>query len=257
MLDLRLDGAVVLITGGASGIGLACASAFVQQGAAVVLLDKNFDEAADIASSLCKGGYQALAVVADITDDQATGIAIKKSVEWKGKLDVLICCAGVSGPVGELVPAISASAWARVIDVNLNGLFHTTHYAIPYLQQSKIASVVILASDSSFLAYPGMSPYSAAKGGVLMLTRALAVDHPALRVNCICPSVVDTPMSRGDLGLDKDEMKTGKFPVIQPDQIVNHILFVASPVSAPMNGASMVVDFGYMARPSFPQPDFV
>lgn len=257
MLDLHLDGAVVLITGGASGIGSACAAAFVQQGAAVILLDKNFDEAAQLAESLRGDGYQALAVAADITDNQATGSAIKTSVEWKGRLDVLVCCAGISGPVGELVPAISASAWARVIEVNLNGLFQVTHYAIPYLERSQVATVVILASDSSFLAYPGMAAYSAAKGGVLMFTKALAVDHPELRVNCICPSVVNTPMSRADLGLSSTELETGSFPVIQPHQIANHILFAASPVSAPMNGTSVVVDFGYMARPSFPQPDFV
>lgn len=257
MLDLRLDEAVVLITGGASGIGSACASAFVRQGAAVILLDRNFAEAERLAASLRGEGYQALAVAADITDAQATGEAIRKSVEWQGRLDSLICCAGISGPVGEQVPEISASAWQQVINVNLNGLFYTAHHAIPHLRQSQVASMVILASDSSFLAYPGMAPYSTAKGGVLMFTKALAVDHPELRVNCICPSVVNTPMSRADLGLSAADMETGSFPVIQLDQIVNHILFAASPVSAPMNGASVVVDFGYMARPSFPQPDFV
>ena len=257
MLDLRLEGAIVLITGAASGIGLACASAFAQQGASVVLLDKNLAQAEASANALRHKGHQARAVTADVMSDAATRKAIAQAITWHGRLDILICCAGISGPVGKTVPEISLQAWEQVIGVNLTGLFHTTRHAVSHLQQSAIGTVVMLASDSSFLAYPGMAPYSAAKGGVLMFTKALAIDHPGLRVNCICPSIVNTPMSRTDLGISAQDMETGDFPVISPAQIVNHILFAASPVSAPMNATSIIVDFGYMARPSFPQPDFI
>lgn len=257
MLDLKLESATVLITGAASGIGLACASAFAEHGASVALLDKNFEQAEAAASTLRQKGQQALAVTVDVTNDDATRSAIAQAVAWQGKLDILVCCAGISGPVGKTVPEIQPQSWEQVIGVNLTGLFHTTRHAIPALQQSPIGSVVILASDSSFLAYPGMAPYSATKGGVLMFAKALAVDHPDLRVNCVCPSVVNTPMSRADLGISAQDMEVVEFPVISPAQITNHILFAASPVSAPMNATSMIVDFGYMARPSFPQPDFM
>ena len=89
-----------------------------------------------------------------------------------------------------------------------------------------------------------------------MLVRALAVDHPDLRINCLCPSLVETPMAIADLGMDGDALRKMGVPVILPNQLANHALFLASPISAPINGASLVVDFGYMARPAFPQPAF-
>ncbi len=256
MLDLRLSGVSVLITGGASGIGAACVRAFAAQGAAVAVLDRDGPAAEALAAALRAEGGEALALAADVTDDAAMGTAVARAVSWRSRLDVLLCCAGVSGPVGRPVTEITSADWAKVMAVNLGGLFHAARHALPSLEAGGTGSLVILASDSSFLAYPGMAPYSTAKGGALMLTRALAVDHPRVRVNCVCPSVVDTPMSRADLGMDNEQMAAADFPVIAPAQIANHVLFLASPVSAPMNGAALVVDFGYMARPSFPQPDF-
>jgi dihydroanticapsin dehydrogenase len=257
MLDLQVKGATVLITGGASGIGAACARAFAAQGAAVVVLDRDAASAAALAVALVSEGHEALAVAADVSDDGAMKTAVAQAAAWRDGLDVVLCCAGISGPVGQRVTETASADWARVMAVNLGGLFHAARHAMPWLEASPVASFVILASDSSFLAYPGMAAYSTAKGGALMFTRALAVDHPRVRVNCVCPSVVDTPMSRADLGLDEAQMARANFPVISPGQLANHVLFLASPISAPMNGAALVVDFGYMARPSFPQPDFV
>jgi len=256
MLDLGLSDAVAVITGGASGIGAACARAFIAQGGAVVLLDRDNAAGTALATALRQEGGTALFLPADVTDEGAMAEAMAKAARWRGRLDVLLCCAGISGPVGKLVSETSSAAWAQVMAVNLGGIFHSVKHAIAPLETSPIGTIVVLASDSSFLAYPGMAPYSTAKGGALMLTRALAVDHPRLRVNCVCPSVVDTPMSRRDLGLAGGAMQAAGFPVIAPAQLANHVLFLASPVSAPMSGAALVVDFGYMARPSFPQPDF-
>ncbi len=256
MLDLLLNGASVLITGGASGIGAVCAEAFARQGAAVALLDRDADNVEAKVVALRARGHDALALVADVTDDAAMALAVNQAARWRGRLDILVCCAGISGPVGRTAPDIAPAEWAQVMAVNLGGVFHAARHALPLLETSAHGSMVVLASDSSFVAYPGMAPYSAAKGGVLMLTRALAVDHPRVRVNCVCPSVVDTPMSRTDLGMDAVQMAEAPFPVIAPAQLANHVLFLASPVSAPMNGAALIVDFGYMARPSFPQPEF-
>ena len=253
MFDLDLCNAVILITGGASGIGAACARAFVAEGAAVVLLDRDTDAGNALAAAF---GEAALFVAADVSNEAAIADAVAQAATWRGHLDALICCAGVSGPVGAPITTIAAADWTHVMNINLGGVFNTAKHSIPWLEVGCLRSIVILASDSSFLAYPGMAAYSASKGGALMLTRALAVDHPALRVNCICPSVVDTPMSRRDLGMTEAQMGAAQCPVIQPQQIANHVLFLTSRVSAPINATSVVVDFGYMARPSFPQPEF-
>lgn len=256
MLDLELAGSVVVITGAASGIGAACARAFAGQGAAVVLLDRDAIAGAALAAGLTGQGQAALFLAADVTDEAAIASAMAHALAWRQRIDALVCCAGISGPVGQTVAEIAAADWARVMAVNLGGIFHSVKHSIAALERSPIGTVVILASDSSFLAYPGMAAYSTAKGGALMLTRALAVDHPRLRVNCLCPSVVDTPMSQRDLGIAEGAMQAAGFPVIAPAQLAKQVLFLASPVSAPVNGAALVVDFGYMARPSFPQPDF-
>lgn len=256
MLDLGLTDTVMAITGGASGIGAACAEAACAQGAAVIIIDRDRDKGSALAERLARAGHAALFVEADVADDDAMATAMIASAAWRGRIDSLICCAGISGPVGKPVTEIQAADWQSVLAVNLGGIFHAAKYALPLLERSAVATLVIIASDSSYLAYPGMAAYSASKGGALMLTRALAVDHPRVRVNCLCPSVVDTPMSRRDLGLTGDEIARAGFPVIAPARIATHAMFLASPASAPINGTSLVVDFGFMARPAFPQPGF-
>ncbi|HEX7390082.1 MAG TPA: SDR family oxidoreductase [Acidiphilium sp.] len=256
MLDLELTNAVVAITGGASGIGAACAEAACAQGAAVIILDRDRVGGTALAERLAQAGHAALFVATDVANDAAMATAMTAAGTWRGCIDSLICCAGISGPVGKPVTEIRDADWQSVLAVNLGGLFHTSKYALPLLERSAVATLVIIASDSSYLAYPGMAAYSASKGGALMLTRALAVDHPRVRVNCLCPSVVDTPMSRRDLGLTGDEIARAGFPVIASERIATHALFLASPVSSPINGTSLVVDFGFMARPAFPQPEF-
>ena len=252
MLDLGLSGAIVLITGGASGIGAACAKAFAAEKCHIVILDCNRSagEKMEADIDLCRF------IETDITSDIDVSSAIELIMAEYGKLDVVLCCAGISGPVGKNICDIESAQWERVMAVNLGGIYRTARFCIPALLQSPIATMLVIASDSSFLAYPGMSVYSASKGGVLMLVKALAVDHPDLRINCLCPSLVETPMAIADLGLDGDTLRKMGVPVILPSQLATHALFLASPISAPINGASLVVDFGYMARPAFPQPAF-
>lgn len=110
----------------------------------------------------------------------------------------------------------------------------------------------MLASDSSFVAAPGMVAYNASKGAVLQLVRALSVDlgPRGIRVNCVCPSVVDTPMARADLG--DAALDHADFPVQRPADVAAHVLYLASPISRPVNGTALVSDFGYLARSSFP-----
>ena len=165
----------------------------------------------------------------------------------------MVSCAGISGPVGTLLPDVTLAEWSEVLQVNLTGAFLVLRAAVVPLRRSPAASVVVVASDSAFVAAPGMVPYGASKAAVLQLARAAAVDlaPDGIRVNAVCPSIVDTAMSRGDLGLDAG-FAAQPYPVQTADDVAAQIAFLASPVSRGVNATALVSDFGYSARSTFP-----
>lgn len=253
-MDMHLNGRVILVTGGASGIGLACVHAMVDEGAKVLIVDRA-SAGAEVARNLRLEGHSVEFVQADITSERDIQKAVQYAKDTFGRLDTLIGCAGISGPVGSKVTDISSKDWDQVMAVNVRGNFLAAKHTIPLLVDSDVASIVFLASDSALVAFEGMTPYCTSKGAVLMLTKGLSVDHPKIRVNCLCPGVVDTPMSRTDLGRPEGFEGT-ELPIMQAAQLARHAVFLASPVSAPMNGTSVVTDFGYLARSAFPALDF-
>lgn len=113
-------------------------------------------------------------------------------------------------------------------------------------------AIVFMASDSSYVAALGMTVYGASKAALVMLARGISVDHPRVRVNCVCPSIVDTPMSRRDMGRVHHGFGGADYPVHSADDVARYALFLASPASRSVNGTSLVADFGYMARSAFP-----
>ncbi|WP_410674222.1 SDR family NAD(P)-dependent oxidoreductase [Amycolatopsis sp. cmx-4-68] len=227
-----LAGKAVLVTGGASGIGLACVRAFRAEGARVGVVDRA--PGPDV-------------VRADVTDEPALAAAVDTVARRLGGLDVVVGCAGVSGPVGTPLAGTSAAGFATVLAVNVTGQFLLVKHALPWLPDG--GAVVLLGSDSAFTAAPGMVPYCASKGAVVAMTRALAVEVPGVRFNCVCPSVVDTPMARADLGAVLDDPA---FPVQQAGDVARQVLFLASPASRPVNGQAVLADFGMSARSAFP-----
>ena len=239
-MDLQLDGRRILVTGAASGIGAACARAFADEGARVAGLDRT--------------AAPGVTHPADLTDEDAVAIAIDAAAADLGGLDAVVACAGVSGPFGRGIEEITLAEWNAVLAVNATGAFLTAKHALRHLRGSAAPAIVLLASDSSFVAAPGMVPYNASKGAVLQLTRALSVDleRDGVRVNCICPSIVDTPMARGDLDVAEGGFAQAPFPVQTADEVARHALYLASPASRPVNGHALVSDFGYLARSSFP-----
>ncbi|MEU5697206.1 SDR family oxidoreductase [Actinosynnema sp. NPDC020468] len=223
----------VLITGGASGIGAACAALFRAEGARVVVLDR------------APGPDD---VRADVTDEGSVAAAVATAVARLGGLDVVVGCAGVSGPVGTPLVDTSAADIATVIAVNVTGQLLLAKHTYPHLSAG--GSIVFLASDSAFVSAPGMVPYCASKGAVVSLTRALAVELTGVRVNCVCPSIVDTPMARGDLG--DDALDHADFPVQAPEDVAWQVLHLASDRSRAISGHALLADFGYSARSAFP-----
>nr|WP_042177966.1 SDR family oxidoreductase [Kibdelosporangium sp. MJ126-NF4]CEL12883.1 3-oxoacyl-[acyl-carrier protein] reductase [Kibdelosporangium sp. MJ126-NF4]CTQ98568.1 3-oxoacyl-[acyl-carrier protein] reductase (EC 1.1.1.100) [Kibdelosporangium sp. MJ126-NF4] len=237
-MRIDLAGRTVLVTGAASGIGLACARAFLAEGARVGVVDRNVVPELD---------GDVVAVCADVTDEQSVADAVAVVTRRFGRLDVVVGCAGISGPVGTSLAETSAAEVAAVLAVNVTGQILLVKHAQPWLTED--AAVVLLGSDSAFTAAPGMVPYCASKGAVVALTRALAVEMPGVRVNCVCPSVVDTPMARGDLG---DVLDDPDFPVQAADDVARQVLFLASPAARPINGQAVLADFGMSARSAFP-----
>lgn len=256
-MDLALGGRVALISGAASGIGRASARAFAAEGARVALLDRDAAALADLRDELSAAGAVASAFVCDVTDETAVGRAVAAAAAQFGSLDHVVSCAGISGPFGADLAEISLADWNAVFAVNVGGAFLLVRAALPWLRAAEAATIVLLASDSAVVAAPGMVPYCASKGALVQLATALAVEFATergggIRVNALCPSIVDTPLSRGDLGLEVQGFADVDYPVQSADEVAQHVLYLSSVRSRPVNGVALLSDFGYAARSSFP-----
>lgn len=254
-MDLELTGRFAVVTGGASGIGRACVERLVAEGARVVILDKS-PAGPDVAAALAQHGSDVAFVHCDISREADVRAAFASVIDKHGGIDALLCCAGISGPVGATAPDISVEDWDRVMAVNVRGSFLAAKHAIPALTQSAVGAVMFVASDAALVAFEGMSPYCSSKGAVVMLAKSLSTDFPTVRFNCLCPGVVDTPMSRADLGFP-DGFDEANLPVIGADQLAKQAVFLVSPASHPINGTTLVSDFGYAARSALPALQFV
>lgn len=234
----RLDGAVAVVTGAASGIGAACAERLRVDGATVVTVDA------------AEGVDHEL----DVRDEPAVEAALAAVVDTHGTLDVLVHAAGVAG--GGPVHLLDAEEWDRVVDVNLKGTFIVNkHSSIHMLNQGR-GSIVNIASIEGLEGTEGGSAYNASKGGVVMLTKSMAIDYGrrGIRVNCICPGGIDTPMLRSitdSEGMDlyreklRDEHLLGRFG--QPSEIAAAAAFLASDDASFITGHALVVDGGFTA----------
>ncbi|MFT4124561.1 MAG: SDR family oxidoreductase [Microbacteriaceae bacterium] len=249
---MRLTGRRALVTGAAGGVGAATARALAAEGVRLGLLDAAPAVAA-LAAELAVDGVPAASACADLADAAAAAAAVDALIAGLGALDLLVLCAGVSGPVGTPIERTALADWERVLAVNVTGAFLVLRQALPALRDSDAPAVVVVASDSAFVAAPGMAPYGASKAALLQLARAAAVElAPAgVRVNAVCPSVVDTPMSRGDLGLPGGFDGAG-YPVQTAAEVADQIVFLSSPRSRPVNATAIVSDFGVSAGSGFP-----
>jgi len=242
-MDLQLTSRRALVTGAAGGIGRAALDALAAEGARVGAIDV-VDHVRGIADP---------ARVADLTDADGTAAAVDACARELGGIDVLVLAAGVSGPVGTPLAETRVADWDHVFAVNVTGAFLTLRAAVPWLRRSAAPAVVVVASDSALVATPGMAPYGASKAALLQLARAAAVElaPEGIRVNAVCPSIVDTPMSRGDLGMPEG-FAGADYPVQTPAEVADQIVLLASPRLRPVSAAAWVSDFGVSARSGFP-----
>jgi dihydroanticapsin dehydrogenase len=255
MVDLGLAGSRVLVTGGTSGIGLAVAAAFLEEGAKVGVIGRSAERMAAALGELGSGHPDAEVVgaVGDVADEDSLRAAVDEIAGRFGGLDHVVGSAGIAGSLGDAVDAVPADEFLEVQKVNVVGPFLLAKTTLPYLKVGDRPTCTLIGSDSGFVSAPGMLAYNASKGAVVQLTRALSVElhEPfGIRVNSVCPSIVDTPMARNGMGIES--FADVDYPVSTAQDIAWLVLSIASPRSVAVNGVSLLADYGYHARSSFP-----
>jgi NAD(P)-dependent dehydrogenase (short-subunit alcohol dehydrogenase family) len=248
----RLDDRVALITGAASGIGAATAVRFACEGARIAGLDvaKPSD---DLWAEISAAAPDALFHEADVRDEASVQRAVAAARERFGRIDVLVNAAGVVG-LG-MAHTLPVEEFDRVVDINLKGSFLTAKHVIPIMLEQGSGSIIHVASVEGLVGIGGQLAYNASKGGVVLMTKNMAIDYsPAgVRVNCICPGGVETPMTEmlNQEALRPIGEKLRKLHLLQrfakPAEIAAAALFLASDDASFVTGSSLVVDGGYTA----------
>ena len=249
----RLEGKRAIVTGAGAGIGRAIALRMSEEGAQVVISDVDEEGANEVASEL-EG--DSLVQRADVTKEDEVEALVRRVVEEWGGLDVMVNNAGVG--IAASTPETTEEDWDVVLHVCLKGTFFGMKYAIPTMRDSGGGSVINMSSIAALVGLNDRAAYSAAKGGILSLTRAAAIDHieEGIRVNCIAPGTVDTPwVARITAGYDDPEearetMKARQphGRLVTPEEIAAMAAYLASDEAGSIVGACMVVDGGMTAR---------
>ena len=256
--DQRLAGRTGLITGAASGIGAAGADLFAAHGAALVLLDTDRAGGQRVADAITARGRRAVFQAGDAASPDDVAGAVRAAVRLGGRLDLLWANAGIG--VARTVPETTLEEWDRVLAVNLTGPFLLAKYGIPELAAAGGGTMVITGSANSFTADRSWAAYCASKGGLLMLCRALALDHAAegIRVNIVCPGSVTTPMHddwlAGHAGgrtlaqaREEDRAAHPLGRVADPAEVARAALFLSCAESSFTTGTPLLVDGGVTA----------
>ncbi len=252
---MRLAGKVALVTGAGTGIGRASAEAFAREGASVVLAGRRAEPLEEAAAAIEGAGGRARAVTGDVAVAADAERMVQSTVEAFGTIDVLMNNAGQ-----ELVASVidtSESMWDRVLGTNLKAVFLMSREALPHMLEHERGSIINVASQLAFVGARNFAAYTASKGGVLNLTRSMALDYAdrGVRVNALCPGAIDTPLLRrqfedreGPQGTLEDLANLHPIGRLgEPEEIAPGAVFLASDESSFMTGASLVMDGGYIA----------
>jgi len=249
-----LAGKAALITGAASGIGRATAIAFAREGARLICVDIQDELADGMLAEVRDAGGEVDYVHTDVTDEPQVAAAVEAVMSRYGALDCAVNNAGTTGN-GGLVQDLSVEDWTRTLSINLTSVFLCMKHELRAMQKRGSGAIVNMASGAGLIAVPGLSPYAASKHAVLGLTKTAAVENArnGVRVNAICPGSTDTPMLRD--AMDRDPRLEKLILASTPggrlgmaDEIAEAAVFLCSDRASFVNGESMLVDGGAVAR---------
>jgi NAD(P)-dependent dehydrogenase (short-subunit alcohol dehydrogenase family) len=252
---MRLEGKVALITGGTSGIGAATAKLFAKEGASIAITGRSSERGEEIVNDIVSAGGDAIFIRSDVCVAADCKRAVDKTLERFGKIDVLFNNAGVFHP--RTIPECTEEEWDDTIDSSLKGAFLMSKYSLPSMIEQGSGSIIHTSSGWGILGGDKAAAYCAAKGGLIVMAKAMAIDHgpQGIRVNCVCPGDVLTPMlpddaaKRGMAWEDYEkgaaDRPLGRIGVVE--DIANAVLFLASDESSFVTGESLVVDGGGVA----------
>ena len=252
---MKLEGKVALITGGTSGIGTASAELLAKEGAAVVITGRSRERGEAIAQAINDDGGTAMFIQSDVCIAQDCRQAVEQTLDRFGRIDVLFNNAGVFHP--KTIPDCTEEEWDETIDSSLKGAFLMSKYALPSMIERGSGSIIHTSSGWGILGGDKAASYCAAKGGLIVMAKAMAIDHgpDGIRVNCVCPGDVETPMLFDDAekrGMTWEEYKAGAGDrplgrIGTTDEIARAVLFLASDDSSFITGEALVVDGGGVA----------
>jgi NAD(P)-dependent dehydrogenase (short-subunit alcohol dehydrogenase family) len=252
---MKLRGKVALITGGTSGIGCATAKLFAREGAAVAITGRNTERGDQVVRDIVAAGGEALFLRSDVRIAEECRRAVEKTLDRFGRIDVLFNNAGVFHP--KSVPECTEEEWDETIDSSLKGAFLMSKYVLPSMIVRGTGSIIHNSSGWGIQGGDKAAAYCAAKGGLVVMTKAMAIDHgpQGIRVNCVCPGDVETPMLPDDAkkrGISWEEYAAGAADrplgrIGTAEEIAKAVLFLASDESSFMTGAALVVDGGGVA----------
>ena len=259
---MRLRDRVAIITGGGSGIGRATALVFAKEGARIVVADVDLKRGEETVNTIKKSGGESLLIETDVTKSSSVENAVTETISRFGKVDILHNSAGVDLFV--INPRADGTAagtleedWDKLLAINLKGTFLFCKYTLPYMMKQKSGVILNMGSEYGLVGGLASAAYCASKGGVVMLSKQMAIDYAPynIRVNCICPCNVETPLMEKGLATTEDP-KTAKqtwmniMPLrrfSKPEEIAAAALYLASDDASFITGTSFVIDGGVTA----------